>query len=121
MHQWTLALRASHVARTTLPRVIVVVCLFACGGKTSGAPGIHEEAGAANDGSSASTDGSLSGDAAAATELGGTWDGFVENFSFASGSNSIVMLLSLGADGHTVTGSVTFGMGTPPPPASDAG
>lgn len=49
--------------------------------------------------------------------LDGTWTGYVENYVFASGSGTIVMTLKL--TGSVVTGTIVFGMGTPPPPAAD--
>jgi hypothetical protein len=53
-----------------------------------------------------------SGDLASAV---GTWTGYIEAQSFPSGSDRIVIVFESASDG-SVTGTVTYGQGTPPPP-----
>jgi hypothetical protein len=48
----------------------------------------------------------------------GTWQGYVENFMFYSGSDATKLVISH-ANLSSVCGKVTFGMGTPPPPPTD--
>jgi hypothetical protein len=47
-----------------------------------------------------------------------TWTGYVENFSFLSGSDAIKLAFSVESSGQLV-GTVTLGSGTPPPPATE--
>jgi len=51
-------------------------------------------------------------------EAPGEWSGYVENYKFSSGSDAIRLSFHLGGDGK-LAGTVTLGMGTPPPPATD--
>jgi hypothetical protein len=46
------------------------------------------------------------------------WTGYIENHMFPSGSDAIVLKFATDAKG-VVAGSIVFGMGTPPPPATD--
>jgi hypothetical protein len=46
------------------------------------------------------------------------WTGYIENRKFTSGSDAIALKFATDAKG-TVAGTIIFGMGTPPPPASD--
>jgi hypothetical protein len=46
------------------------------------------------------------------------WTGYIENHMFLSGSDAIVLKFATDAKG-VVAGSIIFGMGTPPPPATD--
>jgi hypothetical protein len=46
------------------------------------------------------------------------WTGYIENHMFPSGSDAIVLKFAADANG-VVAGSIVFGMGTPPPPATD--
>jgi hypothetical protein len=49
----------------------------------------------------------------------GSWNGYMENFTeLPSGSDSITLEIAPGPDG-AASGWVTFGTGTPPPPATD--
>jgi hypothetical protein len=48
----------------------------------------------------------------------GTWTGYTEAHAFPSGSDAIVMVFASASDG-SVTGTVTYGQGTPPPPPTD--
>jgi hypothetical protein len=48
----------------------------------------------------------------------GTWQGYVENFEFFSGSDAVDLVISH-ANASNVCGKLTFGMGTPPPPPTD--
>jgi hypothetical protein len=50
-------------------------------------------------------------------EARGQWTGYVENFSFPSGSDAIQ--LSFAVSGNGLTGTVILGQGSPPPPATD--
>lgn len=50
--------------------------------------------------------------------LAGTWTGYVENYQFPSGSGTIVLSFS-GHDGGSVSGTIVFGQGSPPPPPTD--
>jgi hypothetical protein len=49
--------------------------------------------------------------------LVGSWTGYVENYQFDSGSDVIKLVLSV--DAGRLGGKVTYGVGTPPPPATD--
>jgi hypothetical protein len=49
---------------------------------------------------------------------GESWTGYVENRTFASGSDTLTLKFAADADG-VVSGTIVFGMGTPPPPATD--
>jgi hypothetical protein len=46
------------------------------------------------------------------------WQGYIENHMFPSGSDMILLKFATDARG-VVAGSVVFGVGTPPPPATD--
>jgi hypothetical protein len=46
------------------------------------------------------------------------WTGYIENHTFTSGSDAIALEFATDAKG-IVAGTIIFGMGTPPPPASD--
>lgn len=48
-----------------------------------------------------------------------TWTGYLENFQFPSGSDAVKLSFATGPTGDVVVGAVTFGMGNPPPPATD--
>ena len=48
----------------------------------------------------------------------GRWEGYVENQRYVSGSDALLLVIS-GANESALCGSVTFGMGTPPAPATD--
>jgi hypothetical protein len=50
--------------------------------------------------------------------LVGTWQGYAEAFTFPSGSDAIRLVVTQAADG-SIESTVTYGQGTPPPPASD--
>jgi len=47
-----------------------------------------------------------------------SWTGYVENRTFASGSDTLTLKFSEDANG-VVSGTIVFGMGIPPPPATD--
>jgi hypothetical protein len=59
-------------------------------------------------------------DASAVGPLGPSqsWTGYVENYTFPSGSDVIKLSFSYDSNGHVV-GQVILGNGTPPPPATD--
>jgi hypothetical protein len=60
------------------------------------------------------------GDAGAALgSILGTWTGYVEGYSFRSGSDVVAVTFAVLADG-TIGGTVTFGSGSPPLPATSA-
>ena len=48
----------------------------------------------------------------------GVWEGYIENFKFASGSDSIRVAVTSATAAQTC-GKVTLGKGTPPPPPTD--
>jgi hypothetical protein len=48
----------------------------------------------------------------------GTWQGYTEAFTFPSGSDAILLVVTQAADG-SIQGTVTYGQGTPPLPATD--
>jgi hypothetical protein len=54
---------------------------------------------------------------ATASLLAGVWTGYVENYMFPSAADGITMTLSV--SGSIVTGTMVFGSGTPPSPATD--
>jgi hypothetical protein len=47
-----------------------------------------------------------------------SWTGYVENYLFASGSDALALMFASDAAG-VVHGTLVFGKGTPPPPATD--
>jgi hypothetical protein len=47
-----------------------------------------------------------------------TWTGYVENYTFRSGSDALNFTFATDAAGNVV-GTIALGMGTPPPPATD--
>jgi hypothetical protein len=47
-----------------------------------------------------------------------SWTGYVENFKFKSGSDALKLSFATDDAGHAV-GTITFGQGAPPPPATD--
>jgi len=47
-----------------------------------------------------------------------SWTGWIENFTFKSGSDAITFSLAFDPNGR-IAGQVVFGNGTPPPPATD--
>jgi hypothetical protein len=47
-----------------------------------------------------------------------SWTGYVENRTFASGSDALTLTFATDAKG-VVAGTIVFGKGTPPPPATD--
>jgi hypothetical protein len=47
-----------------------------------------------------------------------SWTGYIENYQFQSGSDAIKLSLAYDPEGQ-VAGTVLFGNGTPPPPATD--
>src|SRR5277367_1872302 len=53
------------------------------------------------------------------TPLVGTWNGYVEAAQFPSGSDAMLLAFTKGTD-ESVSGKITYGQGTPPPPAIDA-
>jgi hypothetical protein len=48
-----------------------------------------------------------------------SWTGYIENFTFPSGSDAIKLTFATDANGVIGDGTITFGKGTPPPPATD--
>jgi hypothetical protein len=52
------------------------------------------------------------------TSAAQSWTGYVENFKFGSGSDSLKLIFTPDISGQ-VTGTVTFGNGIAPPPATD--
>ncbi len=50
---------------------------------------------------------------------GEIWEGYVEAYTFASGSDRVRLVLDSATGDGPRTGTVTFGMGTPPAPATD--
>ncbi len=48
----------------------------------------------------------------------GTWDGYIENLVWPSGSDALRVVIRAANASH-VCGTVTFGQGTPPPPPTD--
>jgi hypothetical protein len=56
-------------------------------------------------------------DSAIATSLDGIWTGYIESYTFPSGSDAITMTLQL--SGGVVTGTMVFGNMTAPPPATN--
>jgi hypothetical protein len=50
--------------------------------------------------------------------LVGTWTGYAEAFTFPSGSDRIALVFASAADG-SISGTVTYGQGTPPAPPTD--
>jgi hypothetical protein len=88
------------------------------GAGTSGAAGTS--GGAAGSGAAGS---SASGAAGTGVEIGPlgpteSWTGYVENKAFPSGSDQIKLTFATDSAGHVV-GTVVFGQGTHPPPATD--
>jgi hypothetical protein len=47
------------------------------------------------------------------------WTGYLENFQFPSGSDAVKLSFATDPTGDVVVGTVTFGAGSPPPPATD--
>jgi hypothetical protein len=89
----------------------LVCSLAACpptGGTSGGGQG----------GSSMATGTAGSGQDGAIVEPIETWTGYIENKKFPSGSDTVTLSFSSGPDGH-LTGTVTLGNGTPPPPATN--
>jgi hypothetical protein len=70
---------------------------------------------------------SMPTDAPTASLLDGVWTGYIENYMFPSGTNVVTMTLSLSGSFETfggsltniVTGTMVFGSGKAPPPATD--
>jgi hypothetical protein len=50
---------------------------------------------------------------------GDTWTGYIEAFSFPSGSDAVRIVLDAQVGSAPRTGTVYFGVGAPPPPATD--
>jgi len=75
------------------------------------------------DGGGASTDSGWTpppGDMAPAGDrAGNTWDGYVESYSFPSGSDRVRIIFDSATGDGPRTGVVIFGEGSPPPPATD--
>ena len=95
------------------------------GSALTGAAGGGGSTTSAGGGTAPGAGGSGQGAAAGTTGQGGasgtsvqSWTGYIENYMFPSGSDAIKFAFSTDAAG-TVTGTVTLGMGTPPPPATD--
>jgi len=84
----------------------------------SGDVTVHPTDGAPTDG--APTDGlpwyaqDAPSDAITAALFIGTWKGYVENYTFASGSDTVLVVLSPGVQPGTLSGHVAFGNGAPP-------
>jgi hypothetical protein len=57
-------------------------------------------------------------DAGETAGVGGEWVGYVESYHFPSGSDQLRLTLDTSVPG-VVTGSIAFGAGDPPPPATD--
>src|SRR5258708_7537979 len=95
-------------------RVVLNVCfaaaVIACGGHQLDLGG---DAGGASSGSSASSSGS-----AVSSPLNGTWQGYIESFQFADGSDTLAMTLAVQPDG-SVKGTVVFGSKPSPPPPTN--
>ena len=86
----------------------MALALGGCGGKsTSGSM--------QPDGSG--TSGAPDAEATAPTFIDGTWIGYAENYMFPSGSDVITMTLKV--SGSVVTGTMKFGNGKPPAPATN--
>jgi len=50
---------------------------------------------------------------------GDAWSGYVESYAFASGSDAVRIVFDAPTGAGSQTGTVYFGMGVPPPPATD--
>jgi hypothetical protein len=76
--------------------------------------------GSAVAGTNGTTAAGTGGTAVMAGPLGAstTWTGYVENSKFPSGSDALTMTFGTDANG-IVKGTIVFGAGTPPPPATD--
>jgi hypothetical protein len=97
---------------------LAVVLLLACNSETL-------EVGSNDGGSKAASPEGSTGSTPVATVNGvdasaliGTWNGYVESFQFQSGTDLLVMQFQ-SQDGGVLAGTVTFGSGPPPPPATD--
>jgi hypothetical protein len=98
------------------------------GGPMTGTAGVGGHTAPANGGSSGGQAGqagqtTMPVDAATGPEVGPlgpsqTWTGYVENFMFPSGSDTLAVSVAADAQGNTV-GTITLGHGTPPAPATD--
>jgi hypothetical protein len=87
--------------------------VLACGGEvSSGSDGGSTDG--ATDGGSSSADASILPQSSC---VDGAWTGYIENFDFPSNSDAITLTLT--SNGATVSGTVTFGAGSPPPTATD--
>jgi hypothetical protein len=63
--------------------------------------------------------GGCNSNTALGTETGEqSWTGSIENYMFHSGSNALALIFATDAKG-VVKGTIVFGMGTPPAPATD--
>jgi len=58
------------------------------------------------------------GTSAGMSGASGSWTGYVEQYSFRSGSTTLNLTFSTNAQGVAV-GTILFGQGVPPPPATD--
>lgn len=88
--------------------------LAGCGGHVAEAPA------PAGDGGSPTSDAAVTAPAdtlAVDDGITGTWTGYVESYRFASGSDALTLSLASDGAGH-VTGTLTFGAGSPPPMAT---
>jgi hypothetical protein len=74
--------------------------------------------GQAGNGGPVGVDAGYPGDASSlgATQL---WTGYLENYQFPSGSDAVKLSFATDPAGDVVAGTVTFGAGSPPPPATD--
>ena len=97
------------------------------GGMSGGAPGTGGSAGTAGAGGAGGMGGAAgstvtgvagSGQAGTGGPVTQSWTGYIENFSFPSGSDAIHITFTADASGQ-LTGTVILGQGTPPPPATD--
>ena len=89
--------------------VLLAVVSCACGGESSA------DGGTGAGGSGGGGNGGNGGNGALDPSLVGTWIGYLEAHQFASGSDAVKLVITDGAP----SGSVAFGQGSPPPPASD--
>ncbi len=74
--------------------------------------------GGSGDGSVTSLDAAVSG-SEAGDRAGDVWDGYIESLTFPSGSDQVHIVFDSATGDGPRTGIVVFGMGTPPPPATD--
>jgi len=91
--------------------------LWGCAGPRLQVGANESDSGSGAGGSAPSSPGACQ--AAPDLSMAGTWEGYVENYAFFSGSDAVRVVIGGTNAGSGVCGTVTLGQGTPPPLGSD--